>query len=125
MKHKREIIFDMPETHGKYRVVCRFGYDSIVYYAWWGHLQKQYRYKLWPWSKPRFKWFEIDECWWSTNPLTMEQKKPIVKDNWKEENYKTMYNGKSCTVIASHKVWRRIKFETGKKKNVLYNEIPS
>lgn len=62
---KREIIFDMPTTYGIYRVVCRFGYDIHVNYAWWGHLQQQVEYKKWPWSKPSTKWVEIERCWWS------------------------------------------------------------
>jgi hypothetical protein len=72
---KREVIFEMPKTFGVYRMVCRFGYDSFVSYAWWGHLQKQYSYRFWPWGKKRFKWYEVDSCWWSKEITTMEDLK--------------------------------------------------
>lgn len=72
---KREIIFDMPSAYGKYRMVCQFGYHYIVYYAWWGHLQKQVISKRFPWSKPKEKWVEVKSCWWSSDIKTMQQLK--------------------------------------------------
>lgn len=60
----REIIFEMPKTYGIYRVVCRFGYDYTIPYAWWGHLQKQVEYRFLLFGKKKLKWIEIDQCWW-------------------------------------------------------------
>ena len=60
----REIIFEMPKTYGIYRVVCRFGYDNTIPYAWWGHLQKQIEYRFL--FKKKIKWVEVDRCWWSS-----------------------------------------------------------
>lgn len=75
MNNKREVIFDMPDTYGRYRVVCQFGFDHYIYYAWWGLLQKEIDWKLWPWSKSRKKWVEIDRCWWSKEITSLEQLK--------------------------------------------------
>lgn len=82
--NKREIIFDMPEKFGNYRMVCRIGYNYIINYAWWGHLQKQITYKPWPWSKPKQKWVEIDRCWWSTEVTSIDNLKKKAEDFYDE-----------------------------------------
>lgn len=62
---KREVIFKAPNSED-YRIVCRYGYDSMVYYAWWCHIQKKVYYKKWIfWGEKKFKWQEVDRCWWS------------------------------------------------------------
>jgi len=72
---KREVIFDMPSTYGKYRVVCQYGYHYLVNYAWWGYLEVELNRKRFPWSKPKSKWIEVEQCWWSKEIKTMEQLK--------------------------------------------------
>jgi len=74
-KAKREIIFEMPETYGKYRVVCRYGHDYHVDYAWWGHLQRQVLKKPLLWGKVKEIWVEVDKCWWSKEFDSMENLK--------------------------------------------------
>lgn len=74
-RDKREIIFDMPNTYGEYRVVCRFGYDSLVDYAWWGYVQKKVTFKLWPWGKGKELWVEIDDRWWDKEIKTLAELK--------------------------------------------------
>lgn len=71
----REVIFEMPETYGKYRVLCQFGYHRYVNYAWWGYLQKQRVKKPLLWGKPKIVWDTIDECWWSKEMISMDQLK--------------------------------------------------
>lgn len=69
---KREVIFEMPDT-SEYRVVCRYGYDSMVNFAWWGHIQKKIYYKKWIFFGERmWKWHEVDRCWWSKEIETMD-----------------------------------------------------
>lgn len=72
---KREVIFDMPNTYGEYRMVCRYGYSDIVYYAWWGHLQRQIVKKPLFWGKIKHIWVEVGKCWWASDINTMEQLK--------------------------------------------------
>ena len=64
---KREIIVEIPNTTD-YRVVCKYGYHYIVNYAWWGHLEKKIFYKKWLlFGEQKYKWVEINRCWWSTH----------------------------------------------------------
>lgn len=72
---QREVIFDMPKTHGDYRMVCRFGYDHMINFAWWGHLQKKVVKKPFFWGKPKEVWKNIDQCWWSGEITSIEQLK--------------------------------------------------
>jgi hypothetical protein len=72
---KREVIFEMPKTYGEYRMVCRFGFNEVVDYAWWGYLQKLITKKPLFWGKPKQVWVEIDRCWWSFDINSMEELK--------------------------------------------------
>lgn len=67
---KREIIFETPNDN--YRVVCRFGYDSIIKLNWYAHLQKKYtRKKYFLFGEPITKYTEVDRCWWTNNPESL------------------------------------------------------
>lgn len=69
---KREVIFEAPDTN-EYRIVCRYGYDSTVNYAWWCHIEKKIYYKKWLFfGEKKWKWLEIDRCWWSKEIATMD-----------------------------------------------------
>jgi len=81
---KREVIFDMPDTYGKYRMVCRFGCSYIIDYAWWGHLQKEVMRKKFPWSNPTPKWIEIDQCWWCRKINNIEELKSAASKFYRE-----------------------------------------
>lgn len=74
---KREIIFEMPKTYGDYRMKCRFGYDYVVYYAWWGHLEKKIYRRKWLgiFGKLKEVWIEVDKCWWSFDIKTIQDLK--------------------------------------------------
>ena len=72
---KREIIFEV-QNDDNYRVVCRYGYDNVINFAWYGHLQKKYivkKYLLF--GKKIIKWHEIDRRWWSDEITSIEQLK--------------------------------------------------
>lgn len=69
---KREVIFSMPDSD-EYRMVCRFGYSDFVNYLWWGHLQKKIYYKKWIFfGEKKWRWKEIDSCWWDKEIVTMD-----------------------------------------------------
>ena len=69
---KREVIFQIPDMD-EYRIVCRYGYDNVINFAWWGHIQKKAYYKKWIFfGEEKWEWFEIDRCWWSQEIDTME-----------------------------------------------------
>lgn len=73
---KREIVFDMPNTYGTYRMVCRIGYDSSIAYAWWGHLEEYVSFKRFLFfGKLVNKWVEVDKCWWSKEIDSVEELK--------------------------------------------------
>ena len=77
---KREIVFDMPNTT-EYRVVCRFGFNSIINFAWWGHLQKKVYYKKWLFfGEKQWRWYEIDNCWFSKEKNNIEELKKSAID---------------------------------------------
>lgn len=71
---KKEIIFEMPKTYGDYRMKCRFGYDRIIYYAWWGHLEQKIFRRRWLglFGKKQEVWVEINSCWWSSEIKTTQ-----------------------------------------------------
>lgn len=79
---KREIIFDMPDTYGKYRMVCRFGYDNLIDYAWWGHLQKRITVRF-LFGKKEI-WHEVNQCWWSFDINSMEELKKAAYNFYDE-----------------------------------------
>jgi len=72
------------KKYGNYRIVCRFGYDSIISIVWWGYLQREDVCKFWPWSKPKNVWTEIHQGWWDKNFNTMEQLKEAAMKMYKE-----------------------------------------
>jgi len=81
---KKEIFFNVPDTED-YRVVCRFGYDHIVNFAWWGHLQKKVYYKKWIFfGCQKQKWVEIDSCWWSRDIKTRDDLKKAALEFYDE-----------------------------------------
>ena len=84
MRDKREVIFDMPDTYGKYRMVCRFGYHDIVDYAWWGFLQKEITTNGFLWVKPKNKWVDVDQCWWCIDINSIEQLKSKATEFYHE-----------------------------------------
>jgi hypothetical protein len=72
---KREIMFEIPDTT-EYRVLCRYGYDEIINFAWWGYVQKKYYYKKFIFfGEQKWKWVEIDRCWWSKSFENIEELK--------------------------------------------------
>lgn len=72
---KREIIFEAPETE-EYRIVCRFGYDDDIPYAWWTFIQKKVYYKKFIFfGETKWKWGEIHRCWWNKEFKTMDELK--------------------------------------------------
>ncbi len=79
-ENKREVVFDMPSTYGKYRVVCRIGYSYSISYAWWGHIQKQVEYKRFLFfGKKKQKWVEVDDGWWSTTFNSLDDLKKAAE----------------------------------------------
>lgn len=70
---RREVIFDV-KNNSEYRVVCRFGYADFIDFAWWGHIQKKYYYKKYLFiGERKFRWIEIDRCWWRKDINTMDE----------------------------------------------------
>lgn len=86
METRREIIFDMPSYKGNdYRVLCRFGYDSFINFAWWGFVQKKVTFKKWGFFGPTIeKWIELDKCWWSKEINNREDLEKISHDFYDE-----------------------------------------
>ncbi len=83
--NKREVIFPVPQKeYGNYRVVCQFGYDSMIDTNWWGYLQKEELVKNWPWSKPKLKWVDVDDWWWAKNKNSMDELKQAAIDQYKD-----------------------------------------
>lgn len=81
---KREIIIQ-PKDTDQYRIVCRFGYDYSIDYAWWGHLQKKTKVKKWIFfGEEREKWTEIQRCWWSKEINTTEELEKLALDLYDE-----------------------------------------
>ena len=72
---KIEIIFEIPDNEN-FRMVCQFGYDSIIDFAWYGHLQQKTEVKKYLFfGKKITKWVEIDQCWWSFKIESVEHLK--------------------------------------------------
>lgn len=81
---KREIIFDIPDNP-EYRAVCRFGYECFIPFAWFCHIQKKRYYKKWLFfGEIRFKWIEVDRCWWKKQISTMDDLKKSAMSFYEE-----------------------------------------
>lgn len=75
---KRELIFEIP-NNDNYRVVCRYGYNNFINFAWFGHLQEKYFVKKYLFfGKKITKWHEIDKCWWSSEIESVDKLKEIA-----------------------------------------------
>ena len=72
---KREIIFEIPDNEN-FRIVCRFGYNRFIYFAWFSHLEQKKEIKKYLFfGKKITKWIEVDRCWWSSDIKSIEQLK--------------------------------------------------
>lgn len=72
---KRIIIVDMPNTD-KYRVVCKFGYDSYIRTSWVFHLQEKItRKKYIFWGSEIQFWHQVDWGWFDEKFENMEELK--------------------------------------------------
>ena len=72
-----EKIFKMKPYKGvDYRVVCTFGDNNHITYAWWGYLQQKVKYKKYLlFGDIKEKWIEINRCWWSTDITNLKELK--------------------------------------------------
>jgi hypothetical protein len=69
---KREVIFEVPNMD-EYRIVCRFGYSHTLPYVWWCHIEKKIYYKKWKFfGEKKYKWYEVDRCWWTKDIKSMD-----------------------------------------------------
>lgn len=81
---KREEIFIMENPD--YRVVCRFGYDEWIDFAWWGHIQRKVKYKKWLlFGEIKERWTEIHQCWWSKEMTSIEDLKSSAERFYDEK----------------------------------------
>lgn len=81
---KREVIFPAPDND-EYRVVCRFGYDSIVTWAWYGHLQRRISFKKWIFfGETKSIWTEVTRCWWNKTIDSMDELEDRALDLYDE-----------------------------------------
>lgn len=76
---KRIIIFDMEPYKGNdYRVVCKFGFHSIINFSWWSHIEKKITVKKYWFFGPKIdKWVEVNRCWYSDEINSIDELKDV------------------------------------------------
>lgn len=88
-ENKREIIFEIP-NEPEYRVVCRFGYNYLVAYSWWAHIQRKTCYKKWIlFGEITYKWTEVDNCWFTRDFDNREDLRKAALDFFDERVKRT------------------------------------
>ena len=82
---KREIIFPI-QGYKEYRVACRIGYSDLIPWAWHAHIEKRVAYKKYfLFGEIKYKWVEIDHCWFSKTIESVEQLKEKALDFYDEK----------------------------------------
>lgn len=81
---KRQIFFEIPDQ-SEYRILCQFGYHSLIQYSWYCYIQKRFTYKKWIFfGEVKSKWVSVNQCWFSKDMDTLDDLKNAAMNFYDE-----------------------------------------